>query len=309
MPLSAPVHSTPVLRRASAPPGDEVINSPVLPTKRPRGRPRKDGRPAGSVPPRYPRRPPANESVTSASEADSATDTPRLASEQPADADNPFLTDANPPKRKRGRPRKYPITPSEESARAAAKASQNIPPWSVVEAVDRPPVYPETHILLGRHCPPRPSSWTSPERARPARPPRWHYYRRPVRTDLQGKRRDGVAPEPIPPAPPGRRGRTRVDYTALLHWQFVCRARGEQLDAQTLWRACVRRWHAEHGLEYDDEEYDEDEYEVLSDTSDAAPSADAWPASPSERAERTPDTRRPAADAPQSTTPPYTPPR
>ena len=145
-------------------------------------------------------------------------------------------------KRKRGRPRKYPIDPNKEALKAATKAAASITPWRRVEATDRPPVYPETHVMIPIRRMPMRSLWNSPVKIKPVPRPSWMYYKRPLRADLEPKRSDGLKPEPLPTAPPGRRGRTRLNYAELAHWQLVCRARRNQLDPQYLWTACVERW-------------------------------------------------------------------
>ncbi|WFC98204.1 hypothetical protein MYAM1_000928 [Malassezia yamatoensis] len=145
-------------------------------------------------------------------------------------------------KRKRGRPRKYPIDPNKEALKAATKAAASITPWRRVEGTDRPPVYPETHVMIPIRRMPMRSLWDSPVKIKPVPRPSWMYYERPLRADLEPKRSDGLKPEPLPTAPPGRRGRTRVNYAELAHWQLVCRARRNQLDPQYLWAACLQRW-------------------------------------------------------------------
>lgn len=163
-----------------------------------------------------------------------------------------------PPKRKRGRPRKYPLDPQREAARAAAKAAALMTPWRRVSPVERPPQYPETHVMIPVRRVSTRSLWGSPEKAKAAPRPSWMYYERPLRGDLVGKRQDKLAPEPLPLARVGRPGRTRVNYPELAHWQLACRARGEQLDPRALWSVCVDRWRREHGIEVDSTDTEED---------------------------------------------------
>ncbi|WFD18127.1 hypothetical protein MCAP1_000339 [Malassezia caprae] len=148
-----PVHSTPCAVRApsadTAPlVGDtsllDRLMTPLAPRKR--GRPRKDA-------------PPKPVPDASADHADSA----------------------EPPiKRKRGRPRKRPLEPHEEIALIAAKQSASIPPWRIIAPVDRPPIYPETHVFVQAPRQLRtPMLWESPERPKPP-VPRWWHYRRPT---------------------------------------------------------------------------------------------------------------------------------
>ena len=153
----------------------------------------------------------------------------------------PPMNDGTTPKRKRGRPRKRPLEPHEEVALMAAKQSSNIPPWRIMDSVDRPPVYPETHVFLRT---PRPIQavklWDSPERAPRPRAQWWHY-RRPTLRHVPAHRADGQTAEPLPTPPPGRRPKTRVDYAALQHRQLAHRARGIHLDLPKLWKARVRQ--------------------------------------------------------------------
>lgn len=144
-----------------------------------------------------------------------------------------------PIKRKRGRPRKRPWEPHEELARLVAKQSATIPPWQIMAPVDRPPIYPETHVFFQKPQRVRtPMLWESPERPKPAAP-RWWHYRRPTLQHVPAKRADGITSEPLPLAPPGRRPRTRIDTLALQHAQLANRARGAQLDLHSLWQRRV----------------------------------------------------------------------
>lgn len=209
----APVHSTPhAVRASSAEPaplaGDtsllDRLMTPLAPRKR--GRPRKDAAPSKPGP-----------------EAGAA-----------------HVDGAEPPtKRKRGRPRKRPLELHEEIALIAAKQSASIPPWRIIAPVDRPPIYPETHVFVRA---PRqvhtPMLWESPERPKPP-VPRWWHYRRPTLQHVPAKRTDGLTSEPLPPAPPGRRPRTRIDTMALQHAQLANRARGAQLDLHAMWQRRV----------------------------------------------------------------------
>lgn len=199
--------------------------------KRKRGRPRKDQ--AAS--------PPVAEE--SASTIGTVQEHPGAAHAQ--QASSPKLTGDTATKRKRGRPRKRVLEPHEEIALIAAKQSSSIPPWTVMAAVDRPPIYPETHIFLKTVQRARPKDiWDSPERTKPA-PPRWRHYRRPTLLRVPARRADGITAEPLPVPPPGRRPRTRLDYTGLQHAQMAHRARGKQLDLRALWQARVARARAE----------------------------------------------------------------
>lgn len=142
--------------------------------------------------------------------------------------------------------------------------------------VERPPVYPETHVMIPVRRAPTRSLWDSPQKAQAAPRPSWMYYERPVRQDLVGKRPDRQAPEPLPPAPVGRRGRTRIDYHELAHWQLACRARGEQLDPRALWTVCVERWRQANDISLPEERAlsEADAQEASRDTSPAPSSRD-----------------------------------
>ncbi|WFD42284.1 hypothetical protein MPSI1_000925 [Malassezia psittaci] len=268
---SVPMHSTPIRTSATSSrhhlgtKGKEKrtdIQTPAI--KRPRGRPRK-------YPVNEPRALPScsssieknaklildrqsrisedpqtlDSSHVSFQESDQSAPANRNATSRSSDV---MLSHDNEPsnqsvsKRKRGRPRKYPIDPNKEALKAATKAAASITPWRRVEATDRPPVYPETHVMIPIQRRPMQSLWNSPVKIKPVPRPSWMYYKRPLRADLEPKRPDGLKPEPLPTAPPGRRGRTRLNHAELAHWQLVCRARRNQLDPQALWTACVERW-------------------------------------------------------------------
>lgn len=177
----------------------DVFRTPRLPTPRRRGRPRK------SAPPGWlPRTAPA------------------LAQETPGASDS----DA-PAKRPRGRPRKYPIDVQHK------ETPLHTPNWTRVSATDRPPRFPETHVLITRPARPAPPPWHSPDRRAP-RPPAWQHFLRPVAPNTQGTRYT----EPVPAGEPTR---TPQDYVALRHWQLVNMARGRQLNERRLWELYVAR--------------------------------------------------------------------
>lgn len=217
-----PVHSTPHTARAlSMEPCTSVgdtslldrLMTPIAPRKR--GRPRKE-----------------------TTLFQHGADKPAQAHAIPA-SQAPHAGNEPPTKRKRGRPRKRPLEPHEEFALMAAKQSASIPPWQVIHPVDRPPIYPETHVFVKAPRQPRtPMLWESPERPKPP-VPRWWHYRRPTLQHVPAKRTDGITSEPLPLAPPGRRPRTRVDVLTLQHTQLANRARGAQLDLHALWQRRV----------------------------------------------------------------------
>ena len=191
--------------------------------KRPRGRPRKV---LPEKPPVWLPRPPSAGSLHMAEQPASK----RAGSAQPTGQDS----SADAPKRKRGRPRKYP-RPEDEAQRLL---------WERIDPVDRPPLYPETHMLLAPMPPPLFSTSgpnSSPVR-RPVRRqlPSWTFYRRPLLPE-RGARPDGLGAEPIGPPPNARRRRTPQNYAKLRHWQLVSMARGRQLDVRALWAAFVAR--------------------------------------------------------------------
>lgn len=133
--------------------------------------------------------------------------------------------DADPPtKRPRGRPRKYPL-PGVDDPQPLEPPAAPSANWTRTSATDRPPRFPETHVLITQPAPPPPAPWQSPERPSP-RPPGWVHYLRPVVPS--GLRHT----EPVTGGP---RAPTRQDYVALRHWHLVCMARGRQLDVRRLW--------------------------------------------------------------------------
>ena len=177
----------------------DIFRTPRLPTTRRRGRPRK------SAPPGWlPRTAPA------------------VAQETPSASDSDV-----PVKRPRGRPRKYPIEVHHN------ERPLHMPSWTRVSATDRPPRFPETHVLIARSVRPAPPPWYSPDRRTP-RPPAWQHFLRPVVPNTQGTRYT----EPVPPGQPTR---TPQDYVALRHWQLVNMARGRQLNERRLWELFVVR--------------------------------------------------------------------
>mgnify|MGYP002716341834 FL=1 len=209
----SPFSATPSNDSSQAQSSPEPVRN-VLPVKRGRGRPRKDGAPP----------------VPRAASLSRALSADRESSETVEDA----------PKRKRGRPRKL-LEPHEEYARIASKQAASIPLWRVEPTVDRPPQYPETHVFIRW---PKPvcsvELWDSP--VRPYAPASvWWHYRRPTLVDVPARRSDGLTAEPIPVAAPGRRARTRTDYIAVQHTQLANRARRTKLDVEKLWRIAAHR--------------------------------------------------------------------
>lgn len=265
---STPVRAAPPVQPAAAR-REPMPPMPLPPPKRPRGRPRKVpvqssasqstpqleyDRSTPSASPSVQERSDSRPAPSSASPSNSTLPPAGdVFDDPPASRASPTPSDTAAPKRKRGRPRKYPYDANKEAARAAAKAAASITPWRRIAMVERPPVYPETHVMIPVRRAPTRSLWDSPQKTQAAPRPSWMYYERPVRQDLVGKRPDQRAPEPLPPAPVGRRGRTRVDYPELAHWQLACRARGERLDPRALWAICVERWRQANGVRLSEE--------------------------------------------------------
>ena len=153
---STPVRAPPPVQPAAAR-REPVPPMPLPPPKRPRGRPRKfpvksstsQSTPQLEYDRSTPSASPSMQEHANPRPAPSSTSPPNstlppagdVFDDPPTSRASPTLSDTAAPKRKRGRPRKYPYDANKEAARAAAKAAASITPWRRIAMIERPPVY------------------------------------------------------------------------------------------------------------------------------------------------------------------------